>query len=140
MSWNGDRGWVSAAYLNYLYNNQYVYLPDYVADVPVVTFALNTYWGDYYPGRPWYGRLAYWRNLWRAHGRYGFLRHEPGTNAEHIRQAQGERFRNQHEAGNGQANNFRHEPGTNAERIGQAQQRERFRNQHEAGNGQPTTS
>lgn len=108
VSWNGDRGWVSATYLDYLYNNQYVYLPDYVVDVPVVTFALDTYWGDYYRGRPWYGRLAYWRNFWRARGRYGFFQHEPGTNFERThRVQQGEQFRNPHEAaGNGVHQHF----------------------------------
>ena len=69
VSWDGNRGWVAAAYLDYFYNNRYVYLPDYIAeiDVPVVTFSLGTYWSDYYVGRPWYHRRAYWRSYWRHH-------------------------------------------------------------------------
>jgi hypothetical protein len=74
-SWNSERGWVSADYLNYLYNDNFVYLPEYIGtiDVPLVPFALNTYWNDYYAGEPWYGRLGYWQNFWRAHGRYGSI-------------------------------------------------------------------
>src|SRR5438552_16326192 len=62
VSWSDDRGWVSSQYLEYLYRNRYVYLPDYVdeIDVPVVSFALTSYWSSYYPRRPWYQRRAYW--------------------------------------------------------------------------------
>lgn len=77
VSWTGNRGWVSADYLNYFYNNRYVYLPDYVGriDVPVVTFALGSYWNRYYSGRPFYHRRAHWEHFWRAHGHYGHHRH-----------------------------------------------------------------
>ncbi|WP_298880608.1 SH3 domain-containing protein [uncultured Bradyrhizobium sp.] len=66
-----DRGWVSSQYLEYLYRNHYVYLPDYVdeVDVPVVPFVLSSYWSSYYEGRPWYRRHAYWNNYWTSHER-----------------------------------------------------------------------
>lgn len=69
VSWSGDRGWVSSRYLRYRYRERYVYLPDYVdvIDVPVVPFVLNTYWSEYYSGRPWYHRRAYWSNYWQSH-------------------------------------------------------------------------
>lgn len=69
VSFGGERGWIAAVALDYFYGNRYVYLPDYVyeTDVPVVTFALGTYWGDYYVGRPWFHRHAYWNRYWRAH-------------------------------------------------------------------------
>jgi uncharacterized protein YraI len=72
VSWDGERGWVSARYLEYYFRNRYVYLPDYyeVADVPVVPFVLGTYWSSYYSGRPWYRREAYWNNYWRSHARF----------------------------------------------------------------------
>jgi uncharacterized protein YraI len=72
VSWDGERGWVSARYLEYYYRNHYVYLPDYVevADIPIVPFALGTYWSTYYSGRPWYHRQAYWNNYWRSHARF----------------------------------------------------------------------
>jgi uncharacterized protein YraI len=68
VSWDGERGWVSARFLEYYYRNHYVYLPDYyeVADVPVVPFVLGSYWSSYYSGRPWYHRQAYWNNYWRS--------------------------------------------------------------------------
>lgn len=71
VSWSGDRGWVSSQYLEYLYRNSYVYLPDYVdeIDVPIVPFVLSSYWSSYYSGRPWYHRRAYWNNYWTSHER-----------------------------------------------------------------------
>ncbi len=60
---------MSSQYLEYLYRNRYVYLPDYVdvIDVPVVPFVLTSYWSSYYAGRPWYHRHAYWNNYWTSH-------------------------------------------------------------------------
>lgn len=71
VSFSDDRGWVSSQYLEYLYRNHYVYLPDYVdeIDVPVVPFVLSSYWSSYYGGRPWYRRHAYWNNYWSSHER-----------------------------------------------------------------------
>jgi uncharacterized protein YraI len=72
VSWSDNRGWVSSRYLEYLYRNRYVYLPDYVdvVDVPVVPFVLGTYWANYYAGRPWYHRRAYWNGYWQSHARF----------------------------------------------------------------------
>src|SRR5438477_3680163 len=72
VSWSEDRGWVSSQYLEYLYRNRYVYLPDYVGeiDVPVVPFVLTSYWSSYYAGRPWYQRRAYWSGYWQSHERF----------------------------------------------------------------------
>lgn len=72
VSWSDDRGWVSSQYLEYLYRNRYVYLPDYVdeIDVAVVPFVLSSYWSNYYAGRPWYHRRASWRGYWQSHERF----------------------------------------------------------------------
>lgn len=72
VSWTDDRGWVSSQYLQYLYRDRYVYLPDYVdeIDVPIVPFVLTSYWSSYYAGRPWYHRRAHWSGYWRSHERY----------------------------------------------------------------------
>ena len=71
VSWTDDRGWVSAQYLEYLYRNHYVYLPDYAEeiDIPVVPFVLSSYWSSYYSGRPWYHRRAHWNSYWTSHRR-----------------------------------------------------------------------
>jgi uncharacterized protein YraI len=72
VSFSDDRGWVSSQYLEYLYRNHYVYLPDYAdeVDVPVVPFVLSSYWSSYYEGRPWYRRHAYWDSYWTSHERF----------------------------------------------------------------------
>src|SRR5262245_28484289 len=72
VSWTDDRGWVSSQYLEYLYRNRYVYLPDYVddIDVPVVPFVLTSYWSSHYAGRPWYHRRTYWSGYWQSHERF----------------------------------------------------------------------
>ena len=70
VSWADDRGWVSSQYLEYLYRNHYVYLPDYVDEIDVVPFVLSSYWSSYYSGRPWYHRRAYWSGYWQSHARF----------------------------------------------------------------------
>ncbi len=69
VTWSGDRGWVSANYLNYYYGNRFVYLPDYadVIGVPIVTFSFDSYWNNYYVGRPWYHNRSHWARYWRHH-------------------------------------------------------------------------
>ncbi|AWM07276.1 SH3 domain-containing protein [Bradyrhizobium symbiodeficiens] len=71
VSFSDDRGWVSSQYLEYLYRNHYIYLPDYVdeIDVPVVPFVLTSYWSSHYEGRPFYRRHAYWNKYWTSHER-----------------------------------------------------------------------
>jgi uncharacterized protein YraI len=71
VSFSDDRGWVSSQYLEYLYRNHYVYLPDYVdeIDVPIVPFVLSSYWSSHYEGRPWYRRHAHWNSYWTSHQR-----------------------------------------------------------------------
>ena len=63
---------MSSQYLEYLYRNRYVYLPDYVdeIDVPVVPFVLTSNWSSYYAARPWYHRRAYWSGYWQSHERF----------------------------------------------------------------------
>src|SRR4051794_25206877 len=71
VSWDGERGWVSADRLEYFYRNRFVYLPDYaeVIEYPVVPFVLGSYWGSHYASRPFYHRRAYWNGYWQSQGR-----------------------------------------------------------------------
>ncbi|RFU47686.1 SH3 domain-containing protein [Paraburkholderia sp. DHOC27] len=58
------RGWIYGDAINYPYEGNYVPLPSYgaVIGLPVVVFSIDSYWGRYYQGRPWYGDRDRWRN------------------------------------------------------------------------------
>jgi uncharacterized protein YraI len=68
-----DRGWVDAAYLQMSAPSGPVIVADggVTLGVPVISFVLNSYWGSYYQGRPWYARRPYYYNYWNRypHGR-----------------------------------------------------------------------
>ncbi|WP_431274510.1 SH3 domain-containing protein [Variovorax ureilyticus] len=59
---DGLRGWAYAGSLDYAYEEQRVPLAAYgaVIGVPIVTFVIGSYWGDYYRDRPWYGQPRWW--------------------------------------------------------------------------------
>lgn len=54
--WVGQRGWVSASYLNVTWRGAPAPVVTYAPKVavPVVTYNQATYWNAYYAGRPWY--------------------------------------------------------------------------------------
>ncbi len=56
------RGWVYAGRLNYTYQGAPVPILNYGVTIglPVVTFSIGSYWGNYYRGRPWYRDQARW--------------------------------------------------------------------------------
>ncbi|WP_309086318.1 SH3 domain-containing protein [Chelativorans sp.] len=64
--WRGYRGWVSATYLETLYQNRRVYVPDYAprVGVPVITFSFGSYWDRHYRDRPWYRDRDRWDGGW----------------------------------------------------------------------------
>lgn len=71
----GDlHGWVYAGWLSYLYEGNIVPLLGYsvVIGVPVVVFTIDSYWGHYYRGRPWYKDRDHWRNAPHAGGSPGY--------------------------------------------------------------------
>ncbi|WP_353191037.1 SH3 domain-containing protein [Pandoraea pnomenusa] len=58
----GARGWVYAALLSYPYQGNPVPIMNYGAMIglPIVTFSIGSYWGNYYRNRPWYNDQRYW--------------------------------------------------------------------------------
>lgn len=68
-----DRGWVDATFLSAAGPGGQLVIASNAAvlGVPTVSFVFNTYWADYYPGRPWYGRRNFYYNYWNRypHGR-----------------------------------------------------------------------
>jgi uncharacterized protein YraI len=79
------RGWIYGDAIAYPYEGNYVPLQSYgaVIGLPVVVFSIDSYWGHYYQGRPWYGERDRWRNE-PPHGNepphppgYGYGGHPP---------------------------------------------------------------
>lgn len=67
-----NRGWVAGNYINYEYEDQPVLLPSYGAriGVPIIAFALGTYWANHYSGRSFYRERDHW-------SRYHYVRRPP---------------------------------------------------------------
>jgi uncharacterized protein YraI len=89
VSWGPQRGWVAAAYIQVTYGSQPVPLANYIAPlgVPIIAFDFDTYWDDYYRGRPFFGYSYRWRHLPPDHFRQppppppgSFNRPPPGYN------------------------------------------------------------
>ena len=58
------RGWIDASTLSYPYQGANVPIVTYGATigVPIVTFSVGDYWGNYYRGQPWYHDQGRWIN------------------------------------------------------------------------------
>jgi len=58
----GDRGWMSASFLVYPYQNSAVPIVTYgaVIGLPLIGFTFDSYWHDHYRGRPWYDNRQRW--------------------------------------------------------------------------------
>lgn len=61
-SWRGNRGWVSGRYLQMIYQNRRVYLPELAPriGIPVITFQFGNYWDRWYRDRSWYRDRDRW--------------------------------------------------------------------------------
>jgi uncharacterized protein YraI len=70
-TWRDARGWVSASYLQYSYQNRYVPIVEYGPriDLPIIEFSVGSYWDSHYRGRPWYGQRTRWSREWRSERR-----------------------------------------------------------------------
>ena len=65
VSFHGYRGWFDGRHLLYSYEAQRVPLVDFGQQigVPVVTFALDDYWGNHYRGQPFFRDRDRWARL-----------------------------------------------------------------------------
>ncbi|MEP7101457.1 MAG: SH3 domain-containing protein, partial [Burkholderiales bacterium] len=61
---DSTRGWIYGGNIVYPYQSSQVPVIGYGAliGIPVVTFVIGSYWGDYYRNRPWYGNRGRWEN------------------------------------------------------------------------------
>jgi uncharacterized protein YraI len=61
-SWRGYRGWVSGRYLQLVYRDRRVYLPDYGPRIglPIISFQIGTYWDRHYRDRRFYRDRDRW--------------------------------------------------------------------------------
>jgi len=61
-NWRGYRGWVSASYLQMMYGERRVYVPEYAPrlGLPVISFEFGSYWDRWYRDRPWYRERDRW--------------------------------------------------------------------------------
>ncbi len=94
VSFQDDRGWIYAGGVSFVYQGERVPLYSYGPHLglPVITFSLTAYWGDYYRGRPWYAQRDTWSHRTlpphtRPHGQQ-FAGPPPG---EHGRPSSGHR-------------------------------------------------
>jgi uncharacterized protein YraI len=62
VSVEGNRGWLYGGGIYFEEGGNDVWLYSYGPQVslPIVTFSVDTYWGQYYQGRPWYGQREQW--------------------------------------------------------------------------------
>ncbi len=57
-----NRGWIAGNYIQYDYQDRYVLLPSYGAQIgiPIITFVIGNYWDHYYRNRPFYRERNHW--------------------------------------------------------------------------------
>jgi uncharacterized protein YraI len=64
-----NRGWIAADYVQVESGGHPVILAGggVAVGVPLVTFTLGAYWGNYYRTRPWYAQRAHYMSYWRRY-------------------------------------------------------------------------
>ncbi|WFU38881.1 SH3 domain-containing protein [Bradyrhizobium sp. CB82] len=62
VSVSGMRGWASGAHIQFVHEERRVYVPAYAAqvEIPIITFDVTNYWGEYYRDYSFYHDLDHW--------------------------------------------------------------------------------
>lgn len=73
VSVDADRGWVDAAYLDYVYGGRRVPIREYgpALALTIITFSILDYWTTHYRHRSWYRHRDEYRSRLGPHGREG---------------------------------------------------------------------
>jgi uncharacterized protein YraI len=93
VSWRDAHGWVRGDDLAYLESGRRVSIIEYGPRVslPIIAFSVDSYWDRYYRNRPFYGRRAHFRTVWRDHDHRGDRRERRGERHEQLNKSHGYR-------------------------------------------------
>lgn len=68
ISWNQNRGWMSANYLQVNYQSRRIPIRSY-SGIPFITFNFGSYWDSHYRNRPFFNQRSKWSNFhWQKPG------------------------------------------------------------------------
>lgn len=94
VSFEDSRGWVYAGGISFVYQGGRVPVYSYGPrlGLPIITFSLMSYWGNYYRGRPWYAQRDTWSHrTFAPHTRPGGRPHGGPPPVSHERPMEGGR-------------------------------------------------
>jgi uncharacterized protein YraI len=91
VSYAGARGWLPGSYVETYYQSQPVFVPYYIGEIgiPIVSFDIDVYWGDYYRDRPFYGERVRYEHYAHGPGAHVALAGVPGPRGPHGRMTGG---------------------------------------------------
>lgn len=106
-SWGPNRGWVSASYLEAMYQSRRVRVHQYAPSIglPVISFHFGNYWDRHYRNRSFYRERSRWQGYDRDR-RGGYSRGRDDRRGSYSRGSDDHRGDNHHTR-----NNRRHESG-----------------------------
>src|SRR6201996_715541 len=71
VAFEGSRGWLYSPDISFAYQGGYVPFYSYAPSfgISVVSFSVDSYWGHYYQGRPWFAQRTEWEHRTVEHRR-----------------------------------------------------------------------
>jgi len=112
VEWQGQRGWVSADYLDYQHDRRRVRLPEYGArsGFNIVAFDLNNYWDSNYRSRSWYGQREDFSRRHPDHAKGRPMQHQANSSPHQDNRGNNDRKDDRPENNNGNNSNKGHDP------------------------------